>query len=163
MYPVLFHIGSYKFYSFGLMAALSIILPALFIARPIIKRGGVGNDFIYEAIVGTAVGGFAGARIYYVIENWSKVRHDFWGSLFSGSGFVWYGGLIGGVPLVMLLARLRKVSLGLLFNAAKEVSPADDDADLNAKRVNLGDFGGNSRDLVDIQAKTALSGQRLTR
>jgi len=118
MYPVLFRIGNFTFYSFGLMAALSIILPALFVARPLIKKARVRNDFIYEAILGTAIGGFVGARIWYLFENWATVKHNFWGSLFSGTGFVWYGGLVGGVLTVMVIARLRKVNLGVLFNAA---------------------------------------------
>ena len=118
MYPVLFRIGNFTFYSFGLMAALSIILPALFVARPLIKKARVRNDFIYEAILGTAIGGFVGARIWYLFENWATVKHNFWGSLFSGTGFVWYGGLVGGVLTVMVIARLRKVNLGVLFTAA---------------------------------------------
>ena len=118
MYPVLFRIGNFTFYSFGLMAALSIILPALFVSRPLLKRRGVDPDFIYEAILGTAVGGFLGARIWYLVENWSLVRHDLWASVISGKGFVWYGGLIGGVLTVMLIAWLRKVPQGILFNAA---------------------------------------------
>lgn len=118
MYPELFHIGGFTFYSFGLMAALSILLPALFVSRPLLKRRGVDQDFIYEAILGTAAGGFMGAKIWYLIENWGLVKHDFWGSLFSGKGFVWYGGLAGGVLTVMLIARLRKVPQGILFNAA---------------------------------------------
>jgi phosphatidylglycerol:prolipoprotein diacylglycerol transferase len=118
MYPVLFHIGDFTFYSFGLMAALSIIVPALFVSRPLIKKAGVRNDFIYEAIVGTAIGGFVGARIWYLLEHWGTVRHHLWGSLFSGTGFVWYGGLVGGVLTVMVIAHFRKVNLGVLFNAA---------------------------------------------
>jgi phosphatidylglycerol:prolipoprotein diacylglycerol transferase len=31
-----------------------------------------------------------------MIENWSKVSNDLLGNLFSGSGLVWYGGVIGG-------------------------------------------------------------------
>ena len=118
MYPVLFRIGDFTFYSFGLMAALSIIVAALFVARPLLARRGVPPEFIYEAIVGTAIGGFAGARVWYMVENWHETAADFWGTLLSGKGFTWYGGLLGGVLLVMLIARLRKVPLGLLYNAA---------------------------------------------
>jgi phosphatidylglycerol---prolipoprotein diacylglyceryl transferase len=118
VYPVLFHIGDFTFYSFGLLAALSIILPALLVSRPILNRQGVDPDFIYIAILGTAIGGFVGARIWYMFENWSITRADFWGTLTSGKGFTWYGGLIGGVLTVMVIARWRRVPLGLLFNTA---------------------------------------------
>jgi phosphatidylglycerol:prolipoprotein diacylglycerol transferase len=118
MYPVLFRIGDFTFYSFGLMIALSIILPGLFVSRPLLKRRGVNADFIYEGILGSAVGGFVGARLYYMLENWHETTTDFWGTLTSGKGFVWYGGLIGGVLTVMLLAHFRRIPLGILYNVA---------------------------------------------
>jgi len=118
MYPVLFTIHGVKFYSFGLMMALSIIVPALVVALPLLKRHGVRPDFIYEAIVTTAVGGIVGARLWYLVEHWSEASRDFWHVALTGAGFTWYGGLIGGVGLTMLLAVWRKVPLGLLFNCA---------------------------------------------
>ncbi len=118
MYPVLFRIGDFTFYSFGLMLALSIIVPALFVCRPLLKRHHVPPDFIYEAIITTAVGGIVVARIWYMLEHWSETVNDFWGVVFTGEGFTWYGGLLGGVGLTMLLCLWRKVPLGLLFNIA---------------------------------------------
>jgi phosphatidylglycerol:prolipoprotein diacylglycerol transferase len=47
-----------------------------------------------------------------VAENWSQAKHDILGSLFSGSGLVWYGGAIGGAMCVLLWA-WRRVFLGL--------------------------------------------------
>ena len=35
MRPVLFQIGDYKLYSFGLMAALALIVPGLMLVRPL--------------------------------------------------------------------------------------------------------------------------------
>ena len=47
-------------------------------------------------VVWGAIAGIIGSRIYDVFDNWSST----WGTLrsivFSGAGFVWYGGLIGG-------------------------------------------------------------------
>jgi phosphatidylglycerol:prolipoprotein diacylglycerol transferase len=47
------------------------------------------------------VGGLVGSRVYYVVQNYSQVKHDLLGSLFSGSGLVWYGGVIGGALAVI--------------------------------------------------------------
>jgi phosphatidylglycerol---prolipoprotein diacylglyceryl transferase len=118
MRPILFQIGDFKLYSFGLMTALSLILPGLLIAGPLVRRRGAGREFIYELIAAAAAGGIAGARIYYMIENWSLIRGDFWGALFGGIGFVWYGGLIGGFLAAMIVTRIRRVPLGVLANAA---------------------------------------------
>ena len=41
MRPILFQIGDFRFYSFGLMAALALIVPGLTIVRPLVRRRGV--------------------------------------------------------------------------------------------------------------------------
>ena len=74
MRPLLFQIGDFKVYSFGLMAALALIVPGITIVRPLVRRRGVSGDFAYELIVAAGIGGFVGARIYYMIENWSTVQ-----------------------------------------------------------------------------------------
>ena len=56
-----------------------------------------------------------GARIYYLIQNYSLVKHDLIGSLFSGSGLVWSGGVIGGAIAVLAWAAWRgMLNLALL-------------------------------------------------
>ncbi len=55
------------------------------------------------------IGGVVGARLYFVIQNYDQVKHDLLGSLFSGSGLVWYGGAIGGAICVLAWMAWRKV------------------------------------------------------
>src|SRR5947209_1524722 len=58
------------------------------------------------------VGGLVGARGYYLLQNHQKLS---FGNVFSGSGLIWYGGLIGGVVAVLIWARRRDwISLALL-------------------------------------------------
>ena len=64
-------------------------------------------DWAYEIVFAALVGGVVGARGYYVIENYQQVKHDLLGSLFSGSGLVWYGGAIGGAIGVIGWMRWR--------------------------------------------------------
>jgi len=117
MYPELLHLGPVTIYSFGIMAALALISAAL-VAWLVLRRHDVPFDFAFEILFATGVGGFAGARIYYLLQHWPEVRGDFWGSAFGGAGFTWYGGLIGGFIAVFCLALLRKVPVGLMANAA---------------------------------------------
>src|SRR4051794_19561816 len=42
-----------------------------------------------------------------MLQNWSDVKDDFFGSLFSGSGLVWYGGVVGGAIGAVVWARRR--------------------------------------------------------
>jgi len=117
MRPILFQIGDYKLYSFGLMAALALIVPGLTIVRPLIKRRGVAADFAYELVVAAGVGGFVGARVYYLIESWAAIKADFWGVAFGGIGFTWYGGLIGGFLGVVTWSLIRRIPLDIVANA----------------------------------------------
>ena len=117
MRPVLFEIGGFRLYAFGLMAALALIVPGVVIVRALVKRRGAPSDFAFELIIAAGVGGFVGARIYYLIENWAAVSHDLWGAAFGGIGFTWYGGLIGGFLAVVGWTLLRGIPLGVVANA----------------------------------------------
>jgi phosphatidylglycerol:prolipoprotein diacylglycerol transferase len=64
------------------------------------------------------LGGLVGSRLYYVIQNYSQVKHDLLGSLFSGSGLVWYGGVIGGAIAVLAWARWRGMLSPALLDLA---------------------------------------------
>jgi len=76
-------------------------------------------DWAYEMIFAGLLGGLVGARLDYLLQNWSKVHHHLLSNLFSGSGLVWYGGVIGGILGVCLWAwRRRFLGLALLDLAA---------------------------------------------
>src|SRR6185312_7045077 len=47
-------------------------------------------------------------RVYYLIENASKLHGSVLGNVFSGSGLVWYGGAIGGAIGVLAWMRWRR-------------------------------------------------------
>jgi len=65
------------------------------------------------------IGGIVGSRVYFIVQNYSEVRHDLIGNLLSGSGLVWYGGAIGGALAVLAWAWYRDfLALALLDLAA---------------------------------------------
>ncbi len=45
------------------------------------------------------VGGLVGARLWSIAENWDEAKDDLLGSVFSGTGLVFYGGALGGALL----------------------------------------------------------------
>lgn len=117
MRPILFEFGEFRLYSFGLMAALALIVPGVTIVRALLRRRGVPGDFALELVIAAGVGGFVGARIYYLIENYALVREHLWSAAFGGVGFVWYGGLIGGFVGVVAWTRLRRHPMDVIANA----------------------------------------------
>src|SRR4051795_10936371 len=92
--------------TFGLMFALGFLAAGAIIARRL-REIGKPPDWAYEMVFAALLGGLVGARIDYLIENWDKVSDDLLGNLFSGSGLVWLGGVIGGAIGVLLWARWR--------------------------------------------------------
>lgn len=111
MRPELFTIGPFTLYSFGLMAALALIVPAWVASRDLRERG-YEPGIAWEIILGAGIGGFVGARLDYLIQN------GFEGGLFSSTGLVWYGGVIGGALGVVIVTRLRRLPLGMVANVA---------------------------------------------
>lgn len=95
------------------MAALALVLPGVFLAQDLRSRG-LDPNFAYELMFAAGLGGFVGARLYYLAENWGEPG----AGVFSGSGLTFYGGLIGGTVAVVLLTLLRRRPLGVVANLA---------------------------------------------
>ncbi|MFI5004240.1 MAG: prolipoprotein diacylglyceryl transferase [Solirubrobacterales bacterium] len=94
--------------SFGVVFALAFLACGLLIARRL-RELGKPVDWAYEIVFAALAGGLIGARVYFVIQNYHQVEHDLLGSIFSGSGLVWYGGAIGGAIGVLAWMRWRGV------------------------------------------------------
>jgi len=105
VYPEL-HIGPLTLKTFGLMFALAFLAAGALIGKRL-KELDKPVDWAYEMGFSALIGGIVGSRVYFLVQNWSSVRHDLLGNLFSGSGLVWYGGVIGGALAVLIWAWYR--------------------------------------------------------
>jgi phosphatidylglycerol:prolipoprotein diacylglycerol transferase len=108
------HIGGLTFQTFGLMFALALLSAGLLLWK---RLGELGKprDWAYEMMFCAGLGGIAGSRLDFILENYSDVKDDLLGNVFSGSGLVWYGGAIGGAIAIFLWARYRNMlNLALL-------------------------------------------------
>jgi phosphatidylglycerol:prolipoprotein diacylglycerol transferase len=112
------HLGPITLQTFGIAFGFAFIAAGLVLAKRF-RELDLPGDWAYEMIFAGLVGGLVGARADYLIENWDKVSGDLLGNLFSGSGLVWLGGVIGGTIGVVLWAwRKRWLGLPLLDTAA---------------------------------------------
>ena len=117
MYPEI-HLGPVTLQTFGLMFALAFLAAGALIWRRF-EEIGKPPDWAYEMGFAALVGGVVGSRVYFIVQNYSEVKDDLLGNIFSGSGLVWYGGAIGGALAVLLWARWRGfLGLALLDVAA---------------------------------------------
>ena len=98
--------------TFGLFFALNFVAWGALVAvrlRELRKP----PDWAWEMVFVALVGGFLGARLYWVAQNWDRASEDgVFESLISGSGLIWYGGLLGGA-LAMVVWAWRRGFLGL--------------------------------------------------
>jgi phosphatidylglycerol:prolipoprotein diacylglycerol transferase len=99
MYPELLKIGPVTIYSYGLMAALGFLLGGYLLEREL-QRVGKNKELAGSIIIAAIIGGIVGSKIYYLIQNPHLLHDDFLGSVFSGAGLIWYGGVIGGTLTV---------------------------------------------------------------
>jgi phosphatidylglycerol:prolipoprotein diacylglycerol transferase len=109
MIPVLLRLGPFTIYSYGLMMAFGFIAGDLVLGREC-RRRGFSPELANSEVVWGAIAGIAGSRIYDVFDNWAAYKTNLWSIVLSGSGFVWYGGLIAGIVATWLVARYYKVS-----------------------------------------------------
>ncbi len=99
-------LGPITLQTFGISFALAFVASGALVARRL-KELNKPPDWAYEAVFAAMVGGLIGSRIDYLIQNYDKVSDDLLGSVVSGSGLVWFGGLLGGALGVLLWARWR--------------------------------------------------------
>jgi phosphatidylglycerol:prolipoprotein diacylglycerol transferase len=108
------HVLGLSLKSFGIVFACGFLAAGAILVRRL-RELDKPVDWAYEMAFAALVGGLVGSRLYYVVENYHLVKHDLLGSLFSGSGLVWYGGVIGGAIAVIAWAKWRDIlNLGLL-------------------------------------------------
>jgi phosphatidylglycerol---prolipoprotein diacylglyceryl transferase len=108
MYPVLLHLGPLTIYSYGTMMAIAF-LTAAYLTGKELKRKGLPESAASTMVFWAAVGGLVGARVLAILEDVPEFLHDPLRFIFSGAGFVWYGGLIGGFVAVTLIMRRLKL------------------------------------------------------
>jgi len=101
------HILGISIKTFGVTFALGFIACGLLVARRL-RELGKPTDWAYELIFAALIGGLVGSRVYYLIQNYSSVKHHLLSNIFSGSGLVWYGGALGGAIAVIAWMRWRR-------------------------------------------------------
>ncbi|MDP3057680.1 MAG: prolipoprotein diacylglyceryl transferase [bacterium] len=104
------HIGPLTLNVWGLFAGLAFAL-ALFIALKEAKRKNIKADHIFDLAILTLVGGVAGARAAFILENWDHFSRN-QAEIFSikEGGLMFLGGAIGVMILVGAYLRLKKLN-----------------------------------------------------
>ena len=102
-HPLSYQVGPLQFTGFGLAVLLTFVIAQIISQHELERRGHDGSvmgDLVFAAVVG----GLLGAKIYYAI-----LMHDF-SSLASRAGFVFWGGLMGGILATSFVMYRKKLS-----------------------------------------------------
>jgi len=119
--------------SFGLCLGVAFLV-AGWLAAKRLHETGRNVDFAYEMVFAALVGGIAGAKLWYIAENG--------GPLFSGTGLVFYGGLIGGALAVSAWAAYRgELDLQMADIVAPSLAAAYAIGRIGCQLAGDGDYG----------------------
>jgi phosphatidylglycerol:prolipoprotein diacylglycerol transferase len=92
-----------------MMLALGF-LAADYVIRLECKRRGFDPEYSSSIVISAAVAGIAGSRIYAILDDLPTYLADPKSMIFSGSGFVFYGGMIGGILGAYIVSRWYRIS-----------------------------------------------------
>ena len=108
-HPFVVQLGPLSLTGFGIavVAAFGI---AQYLSESELRRRGHDTSAIADMILAAVVGGLLGAKLYYVIilKNYD--------ALFTRGGFVFWGGLVGGILAVMAVIRWKKIPMMRIFD-----------------------------------------------
>jgi phosphatidylglycerol:prolipoprotein diacylglycerol transferase len=114
MYNEIFNIGFISIHGYGLMIGIGILC-ALIIAGKRAKKRGLDAEFVYSLGVIVLISGFIGAKLLYCLVEINAFFKEPM-LILSGSGFVLYGGIIGGILAAMMYCKLKRVKFLQYFD-----------------------------------------------
>lgn len=122
MFPTLFKIGPLTLRTYGLLVAVGFFVALQYLLRRA-RRGGMAENRLLDLVLYSVVAGLLGARIAYVIFNWSfyATRLSDIFKLWEG-GLVFYGGFIAAAVTVIVYVRAHKELR--LWSVADFLAPA---------------------------------------
>ena len=113
-HPFEIKLGPLTLTGFGLAVLLGFVIAQIITQRELARRGHhvesqTAPDLVFASVLGMLVGG----KLYYVMV----ITRD-WSDLISRAGFVFWGGLIGGVLFNWLYITRRKLSFARMSDVA---------------------------------------------
>lgn len=111
MYPVLFRLGPFTIFSYGVMLAAAFII-GVYLARGEARRKGIGEENIVNLSLYVVIAGIVGARLYH-IAFYGLSNHLFHPAEILAvwrGGLAFHGGIIGGLLATIWFARRQRIS-----------------------------------------------------
>ncbi len=114
MHPLIGHLGPVTIYSFGLMLVVAVLLCSFLLSKDA-KALGISQEVIYDFVFWVILAGVLGARIFFIILNFSAFAADPKQIIMiTNGGLAWQGGLVLGGLAGLFFAYQKKLSLSVL-------------------------------------------------
>ena len=123
MHPVFFQVGSFYIGTYGVLLALALIVGTL-VALGRAKRVGVDPQVVMDLIFFGVLGGIVGGRVAHVILNFQDFLAHPFALLFSRTGFVFLGSLMGSIAVVVFILRRRNLNFWAIADVLVTAVPA---------------------------------------
>lgn len=107
--PIAFHIFGFPVYWYGLLIAAAVLI-GMSLALRQCKDFDLLQDDVLDTLLLAVPLAIVCARIYYVIFEWNLFKDNLFKIFDTRSGgLAFYGGVIGGILGVVIIARLKKI------------------------------------------------------
>jgi phosphatidylglycerol:prolipoprotein diacylglycerol transferase len=116
-HPVSYKLGPLQFTGFGFAMLMTFVIGQIITQREMERRG-QNSEVVGDMTFAAVIGGLLGAKIYYAI-----LMHDA-SSLLSRAGFVFWGGLIGGIIAVTGVVIWKKLGVARVSDSVAVALPA---------------------------------------
>ena len=110
-HPFVYPVGPLPLTGFGLALLLAFVVSQIIAQRELTRRGHDAND-IPDLLLASVVGTLIGGKLYYAI-----LTND-WGSLLSRAGLVFWGGLMGGILITLIVILVKKIPVWRIADVA---------------------------------------------
>jgi len=118
MYPILFHIGPFTRYTYGLFVALGL-MTLVVVSRK--YADGISSEVLSDIFFVILVSALIGARLMYVILNFNAYKNHPLDILkVWNGGLVFFGGFLAAVPAVALYLKIKGLNI---WKTADGLSP----------------------------------------
>lgn len=111
----LIKLGPLTIYSYGFMIAVGIVV-ALLIAQKRAKTFNLEADLIYNLAIWCLIGGIIGSKGLYILIELKNIINNPKILLQLSSGFVVYGGIIGGIVAGILYCKYKRLKFLKYFD-----------------------------------------------
>lgn len=118
------HLGPVRLHWYGITMALAILVGFIFAYRMAAPRLGISPASVERALLWLVLGGFLGARLYYVAFAWDYFHGHLEETLaFWRGGLSIYGAIAGGAIAMLIYAKAVRISVLRLLDVGAAALP----------------------------------------